>query len=74
MSWEKKSKTEDLWGAYLYNGILDNHLKGCCKMFNIPERWAQLGGKGKTEYLIKSYFMCECMCAYTQVIKLYISK
>ena len=41
-------------------------------MFNILERWAQLGEKGKTEYLIKSCFMCECMCAYTQVTKLYM--
>lgn len=63
---EKKIQTEDLWNANLYNGITDNDLKWCCKMFNILERWAQLGGKGKTEYLIKSYFVCERMCAYTR--------
>ena len=72
----KISKTEDLWDAYLYNGILDNHLKWCCNMFNILERWAQLGEKGKTEYLIKSYFVCKCICVceHTEVTKLYISK
>ena len=45
-------------------------------MFNILERWAQLGKKGKTEYLIKSYFVCKCICVcvHTEVTKLYISK